>query len=219
VTTARWATFDCYGTLIDWERGIADALHRLWPDADAQELLQCYHDAERRVQRGSHASYREVLADALRDVAAKAGLELGEPDALAESLPSWPAFHETRSALGELRRRGWRIAILSNTDPEFLDASIREIGVEVDELVTVREAGSYKPASGNWERFFEIIAADRGRHAHVAASIFHDIEPAAQLGLRAVWINRTGQTSDVPRAAELGSLVPLPDVLDDLVTA
>ena len=213
----RWATFDCYGTLIDWERGIADAFRRLWPSADPDALLMRYHQIEPRVQTGSGAPYRTVLADVLREIAGAEQLELMEPDALGDSLPEWPPFPETTAALSELRARGWRIAILSNTDPELLDASIRNIGVEIDERITVREAGSYKPAPGHWERFFDVTAASRAQHVHVAASVFHDIEPAAALGLRAVWINRKGEESEARRAAELPNLGPLPDVLDELV--
>jgi len=217
MTTARWATFDCYGTLIDWETGIADTFRRLWPDADAAALLRRYHEAEPKVQHASSAPYRTVLADALRAVAERAGLALDDPGALSAALPDWPPFPETAEALAELRRRGWSIAVLSNTDPELLDASIRRIGVDVDERVTVRDAGSYKPAPGHWERFFDLTAADRSRHVHIGASVYHDIEPATALGLRAVWINRNGDVSDVARAAELPNLVALADVLDDLV--
>ncbi len=215
--TTRWATFDCYGTLIDWERGIREAFRGLWPDEDADELLARYHQVEPLVQHGSGAPYRTVLAGALRTIAENAGLPLEDPDALGRSLPNWPPFPETGIVLGELRRRGWRIAILSNTDPELLGASIAAMDATVDERITVREAGSYKPAPGHWERFFDVSAADRARHVHVAASIFHDIEPAATLGLKAVWINRTGERSDAPRAAEVPNLGPLPDVLDELV--
>jgi 2-haloacid dehalogenase len=219
VSLTRWATFDCYGTLIDWECGITDAFRRLWPSSDAEALLQRYHETEPRVQDGSGAPYRAVLADVLRAIAEAEHLDLAEPDALGDSLPDWPPFPETAQSLTELRRRGWRIAVLSNTDPELLDASIRNIGVDVDERITVREAGSYKPAPGHWERFFDITAADRGRHVHVGASVFHDIEPAAALGLRAVWINRKGEATEAARAAELPTLGPLPDVLDELVPA
>jgi FMN phosphatase YigB (HAD superfamily) len=123
------------------------------------------------------------------------------------------------SSLEELRARKWRIAILSNTDPELLDASIDNIGVPVDLRITVVEAGSYKPAPGHWARFFAETGADRDRHVHVGASIFHDIEPAAAQGFPSVWINRTGEHSDVPRSAELTTLSGLPDVVDGLVPA
>jgi 2-haloacid dehalogenase len=217
----RWATFDCYGTLIDWERGIVDAFAGLWPDADAHELLATYHEVEPQVQTNSGAPYEDVLADALRGVADRHGLSLADDDrdALSRSLPEWPPFSEVPDALTELRARGWRIAVLSNTDPPLLDASLRRIGVEVDLRVTVAESGSYKPAHGHWDTFFSSVDVDRAGHVHVAASLFHDIAPCAELGLRAVWINRTDETTDLPVAAGLADLRELPDVLDGLVAS
>jgi FMN phosphatase YigB (HAD superfamily) len=128
-------------------------------------------------------------------------------------------FPEVPGSLGELRDRGWRLAILSNTDPGLLDASIASIGVEIDECVVASDIGSYKPAFGHWETFFRRTGAERTRHVHVAASLFHDIEPCAKLGLPAVWIDRLGETSMVPRSATLPDLANLPDTLDRLVPA
>jgi 2-haloacid dehalogenase len=217
----RWATFDCYGTLIDWERGIMDAFKGLWPDADAHELLATYHRVEPQVQTGSGSPYAQVLTDALRGVADRHGLTLGDDDrdALSGSLPEWPPFAEVPDALAELQRRGWKIAVLSNTDPELLDASIRRIGVDVDLRITVAEAGSYKPAHGHWDAFFASTDADRAGHVHVAASLFHDIAPCAELGLRAVWINRLDEATDLTVAGELPDVRSLPDVLDGLVAS
>jgi 2-haloacid dehalogenase len=217
----RWASFDCYGTLIDWMGGIRDALADLWPEHDAELLLSSYHEVEPEVQRGRAIPYREVLAESLARVAHREGLELGDDDrdALGDSLPTWPPFAEVPRALSELRARGWRLAILSNTDPDLLDASLEAIGVPVDLCITAAEAGSYKPAPGHWERFFERSGAERERHAHVAASLFHDIAPSRELGLTAVWINRLGETSDLPRTAELGDLAGLPETLEELVPA
>ena len=218
--TDRWATFDCYGTLIDWERGIAGTFEALWPDTDAAALLGSYHEVEPEIQAGSNVPYRDVLTEALVRVAARHELELAgdDTDALVRSLPTWPPFPEVPASLEELRERGWRLAILSNTDPELLDASIGNIAVPVDLRITVVEAGSYKPAPGHWERFFFDTGADRKRHVHVAASIFHDIEPAQSLGFPSVWINRNSERSDVPRSAELATLSGLADVLDGLVS-
>jgi 2-haloacid dehalogenase len=215
----RWATFDCYGTLIDWDQGIRSTLAGLWPDEDAAVLLERYHEIEPRVQLQGALPYREVLAQALELLAADSALVLDDADryALAESLPSWPVFPEVPGALAALRGREFSLAVLSNTDPDLLSASLERIGVPVDGTVTAADAGSYKPALGHWERFFERYGAERARHVHVAASLFHDIEPASELGLTAVWINRLGEESDLPRAAELRDLSRLSEVLDELV--
>jgi 2-haloacid dehalogenase len=215
----RWATFDCYGTLIDWERGIGDALTALWPDADPEALRERYHEIEPRVQLQGALPYREVTRQALVLLAGDEELPLSPEGeyALAESLPTWRPFPEVPGSLAELRGRGFRPAILSNIDPDLLDASLERIGVPVDARVTAREAGSYKPAPGHWEQFFQETGAERESHVHVAASLFHDIEPAARLGLKAVWINRLHEESDLERAAELKDLSRLPDVLDEVV--
>jgi 2-haloacid dehalogenase len=217
--TDRWATFDCYGTLIDWEGGLRGAFRSLWPDADADALLRQYHTAEPRIQAAGGLTYRTVLARSLSAVADAAGLEIpeGREDALAESLPGWRRFPEVRASLQQASERGWKLAALSNTDPDLLAASIEAIGVPFELEITAAEAGSYKPAPGHWERFFADSGADRQRHVHVAASLFHDIAPSADLGLTAVWINRLGETSELPRAAELPDLDGLADVLDGLV--
>jgi 2-haloacid dehalogenase len=217
----RWATFDCYGTLIDWDRGIRSAFLSLWPDADEDRLLALYHEIEPKVQEGREAPYREVLGEVLRQVASHEGLPLRPQDepALAASLPTWPAFTDVPPALGEARARGWKLAILSNTDADLLAASLEHIAVPVDLTVTASEAGSYKPAHGHWDRFFELSGADRAGHVHVAASLFHDIVPAFEMGLRTVWVNRLGEATNLPRDAELVDLTELPDALDDLVPA
>ena len=214
----RWATFDCYGTLVDWNAGIGRELERLL----GPSLLTRYHELEPRVQAEQPtAPYREVLATTLGRLAQEAGRELppGERDALAGSLPDWPVFAEVPAALEELGRRGWRLAILSNTDRDLIDASMERIGVPFELAVVASEIGSYKPAHEHWSAFFEATGADRAGHVHVAASVFHDIAPASELGLTAVWINRLGEPSDPRAARELPDMAPLPDALDELVPA
>ena len=217
----RWATFDCYGTLIDWMGGIRSVLEDLFPDHDATELLYRYHDIEPTLQEGRGVPYRQVLTEGLSLLAEREGLVLAEEDRtdLADSLPSWPPFEEVPSALAEVRRRGWKLGILSNTDPDYLDASVRSIGVEVDLRVVASAIGSYKPAFGHWETFFRDSGADRTRHVHVAASLFHDVAPCASLGLPCVWINREHEVSYLPRAGELPDLRDLPGTLERLLPA
>ena len=215
----RWASFDCYGTLVDWHGGIRSELARLWPDTDAEALRRRYHSIEPQVQAGRGIPYRDVMAETLARLAAAEGLTVpaGQQDALGASLASWRVFPEVPTALGELRARGWKLAILSNTDRDLLDASLAAIGVPVDLTVVASEIGSYKPSHGHWTVFLERSAAPRDGHVHVAASLFHDIAPAAELGLAAVWIDREGETSDLPRAATLPDLAALPDALGGLV--
>ncbi len=211
----RWATFDCYGTLIDWNSGIRGELARMFgPDA-APTLLERYHELEPQVQAEDPSrSYRDVL----RLTLARLGdVPDGDEDALARSLPQWPAFPEVPAALTEARERGWELAILSNTDREFIEASKARIGVPFEETVVASEVGSYKPGHRHWNEFFARTGADRRSHVHVAASLFHDIAPARELGLRSVWINRLSEAADPEPTRELTDLAGLPDVLDDLV--
>ena len=135
------------------------------------------------------------------------------------ALPGWKVFPEVPDELWRLREAGWSLAILSNTDPELLDASIQTIGVPVDAIVTAREAGSYKPAHGHWHRLFERADVDRDRHVHVAASLFHDVAPCLDLAVPVVWINREGEEPEPPPTAELRDLSGLADTLDRLVSA
>ena len=213
----RWASFDCYGTLIDWDGGVRAELARVFGDTRADALLVEYHAVEPELQASGELSYRQVLTESMRRLGAPAGQEHG----LAESLPGWRAFPEVRTALEELRARGWKLAILSNTDDDFIAASQVQIGMVFDEVIVAQEIGSYKPAHRHWVEFFNRTNAPREGHVHVGASLFHDIAPSNELGLRSVWINRLGETSsDGTRPTrELPDLVELPATLAELVPA
>jgi 2-haloacid dehalogenase len=217
----RWATFDCYGTLIDWNAGIGGELERMFGGEAAPRLLERYHQLEPELESESYRSYREVLTLALEELLREEGLQLpeGEAGALARSLPGWRPFPEVPDALAELRRRGWKLAILSNTDRDLIAASQKQLGVPFDLVVVAEDVQSYKPAHAHWERFFEATTADREHHVHVAASLFHDIAPGQELGVRTVWINRLGETAEPAPDRELPDLAALPDTLDELVSA
>jgi 2-haloacid dehalogenase len=204
-TTDRWATFDCYGTLIDWNGGLRRAL-------GSDELLGRYHELEPQVQaEHPDRSYRDVMAEVSR----RLGLE--DATALARSLPSWEPHPEVRAALEEARERGWKLAILSNTDRDFIEASMDRIDVPFELAIVASEIGSYKPAHGHWQRFFEQIDVPHDRHVHVAQSHFHDVVPASELGLTSVWINRYGEHHQLAPTRELPDLNRLPETLDELV--
>ena len=217
----RWATFDCYGTLVDWNTGIRRELERLLGVERADELLVRYHEIERELQVASPgASYREVLTLALERLANETGLSLpeGETSSLARSLPSWPVFEDVRSGLGEARDRGWRLGILSNTDRDLIDASMVEIGIAFHPVVVAGEIGSYKPAKRHWEVFRQ-ETGDDCRHVHVAQSLFHDIVPASELGIPTIWINRQDEPEDSRPTVTLPGVATLADALDALVPA
>jgi 2-haloacid dehalogenase len=223
MSAERWATFDCYGTLIDWNLGIRTELERLFGVQVAPRLLERYHELEPEIESASEPlpSYREVLTLALERLAQEERIQLpeGEGDALAKALPDWPPFPDAPPALAELRDRGWMLALLSNTDRDLIEASQRQLGVPVDLAIVAEDVGSYKPAPGHWERFFEATTADRETHVHIAASLFHDIAPARELGLRTVWINRLEEQPEPEPDRELTDLANLPNTLEELVPA
>jgi 2-haloacid dehalogenase len=209
----RWATFDCYGTLIDWNGGIRRTLADVFGEERADEQLERYHDFEPALQADGSRSYREVMTDAMREL----GASDADAPALAEALPSWEPFPEVRTALDEARARGWKLAILSNTDRDFIDASMKRIGVPFEFAIVASEIGSYKPGHRHWERFFDETGASREEQVHVAQSHFHDIFPATELGLRSIWINRYGERHEPAPTRELPDLSRLPETLDELV--
>jgi 2-haloacid dehalogenase len=209
----RWATFDCYGTLIDWNDGIRAELARVFGEARAGELLERYHELEPELEADGTRSYREVLTEAMR----RLGAPEDEEDALARSLPGWQPFAEVPDALERARGAGWKLAILSNTDRDFIEASMARLGVPFELAIVASEIGSYKPAPGHWQEF----ERETGRRpdVHVAASLFHDIVPAKELGLPSVWINRLDERPEPEPSRELTDLSRLPEVLDELAPA
>lgn len=211
-------SFDCYGTLIDWNGGIRRELARLFGEEHADRLLARYHELEPQIQADDPAAaYRDVMARSLETLAAEESVELapGERDALGRSLPGWTPFPEVPAALTEARGRGFRLCILSNSDPGLIAASIEQLGVPFDDAITASEIGSYKPALGHWRVFEE--RQGRLPDVHVAASLFHDVGPASELGIPSVWVNRLSEPSDgYHPTREIADLEPLPRTLSEL---
>ena len=206
----RWATFDCYGTLIDWNGGIRAELARVFGEERADEQLERYHELEPELEADGTRSYREVLTEAMR----RLGAPDGEEDALARSLPQWQPFAEVPEALAEAREQGWKLGILSNTDRDYIEASMERLGVPFELAIVASEIGSYKPGLGHWRAFQQRIG--RAPDVHVAASLFHDIGPANELGLPSVWINRLGERPGPQPTKEQPDLTNLAVALEEI---
>lgn len=217
-------TFDCYGTLIDWESGIskafADAAAHDGVTVELATALAAYAELEPAVEAESFRSYREVLTETARRVAERLGWPLAETRAgfLAESLPSWQPFADTNPALGRLSALGYRLGILSNVDDDLLAETRRHFKVRFDLLVTAQQVGSYKPAHGHFETARRRLG--NRRWLHVAQSYFHDLAPAQALGIPVVWINRKAEAAPAGEQfdREFHTLTELAHWLDELAT-
>ena len=187
-------TFDCYGTLIDWERGIGDAFAAAARadglDLDRAALLAAYHEIEPLVQSEGYRPYRDVLSLTARRLADRLDWALapGRERFLPDSLPSWPPFADTNAALRRLADAGYRLAILSNVDDDLLAGTRRHLDVDFEFVVTAQQVGAYKPAPLHFEAARKRLG--EARWLHVAQSFFHDIVPARRLGVPSAWINR-----------------------------
>jgi 2-haloacid dehalogenase len=191
----QFLTFDCYGTLIDWESGILPVLRRILAahgkTVDDATLLKLYGDFEQQAEAAPYQSYRQVLAS----VVAQFGKEFGfaptaeESASLAASLPAWKPWPDTVSALHRLKTR-FRLAILSNIDDDLFASTRPQLGIDFDEVITAQQARAYKPSMKVFELALNRIDAPAHRVLHVGQSIYHDVIPAQALGLASVWVNR-----------------------------
>jgi len=190
-------TFDCYGTLIDWETGILTALRSVVPataGVDGDLLLDEYANAEAAVEDGPYRRYREIAGESMASVARAHGADVTSDDVarLGGSVADWPPFADSHDALARLKTR-FRLGVLTNCDDDLFAASNDRLGVDFDWIVTAQQVGSYKPDERNFAALTARLAADdvpKERILHVAQSLFHDHAPAQRLGFRSVWIDR-----------------------------
>jgi len=181
---------------------------------ERDELARRYIATEAKVESESYRRYRDVLDDAGRRLLTSLGVDAPSP--LPASLPAWRPFAEVSAALAELRRRGHKIAILSNVDRDLIAASIPQLGLEPDLVVTAEDSGSYKPAPGHWRVFRERSGAAVEATIHVGASQYHDMRPAAALGYRTVFVDRHGEKLETAPTRVIKDLGPLSDAIDAL---
>ena len=196
-------TFDCYGTLVDWERGILAAVDELSASLstdsaepvssarDRERLLASFGRLEAEAERGAFRTYRSVLADVARGLGADLGVQvtLERADAFAESVGDWPPFVDTVASLRALAGR-YRLAIVSNVDDDLFARTARRLEVPFDEVVTAEQVRSYKPAPAHFHEALRRLDVPRDRVLHVAQSLYHDVAPARALGISCVWVNR-----------------------------
>ena len=216
-------TFDCYGTLIDWERGILAALRELLGEGVVgrghEALLQSFGRLEAEAERGAFQPYRSVLEEVARGLGAESGVEVTQEraDAFASSVGAWPPFDDTVASLGALSRR-YRLAIVSNVDDDLFARTADLLEVPFDTVVTAQQVRSYKPAPAHFHEAMRRLDLPRERVLHVAQSLYHDVAPAGVLGIASVWVNRragragggaTPQAAAVPdlEVPDLASLV------------
>ena len=208
-------TFDCYGTLIDWEQGILRALttllHRAGIKVRPEDLLRSFVDHEARIEAQPWRPYREVLREVLTGMAADFDLILlnSEKHLLSESLPHWPPFPDTIQALQQLAKN-FRLVIVSNTDDALFAGTQQTLGIQFDQVITAEQVRSYKPGQAHFKEVLRRLNVPISQILHVAQSLYHDHAPAKQLGFQTAWINRPSLL------AETG-LAPQAEITPDLV--
>jgi len=195
-------TFDCYGTLINWEEGILRCLHRILAahgkDTDDAAILQLYGDFEARAEQEEYRRYREVLQSVVRQFGEQLGFAPTDQEvrSLPESLKAWKPWPDTVAALRQLQSR-FRLAIISNVDDDLFAATRPQLGVELDQIITAQQAGAYKPSLKIFELALSRVGVPAHRILHVGQSVYHDVLPAKSLGLATVWVNRPSARTGV----------------------
>jgi 2-haloacid dehalogenase len=215
----RWLTFDCFGTLIDWRHGIRTTGELLFPGR-GEEFLDAYIALEAEVEaEGSFKRYRAVLTETARRAAKQLDLDLKPDDAtaLVSTIPHWPPFPDVGPALAELRRAGWKFALLTNCDRDLIAQTQRRLPASFDAVVTAEDVSAYKPNPAHFRLFQATFGSSADVWIHVAQSYFHDITPTHELGITRVWVNRQGDKND-PSLADvaISGLSALPETVAGL---
>ena len=212
-------TFDCYGTLIDWESGILSVLRLMLAAhrkslSDAQ-ILELYSDLEAKAEQGEFHPYREVLQTVVRGFGQRLGFEPTEAEvrSLPESLATWTAFHDTVTALRQLKAR-YRLAIISNIDDDLFAQSAPKLEVPFDFVITAQQAHAYKPSKEIFQLAEQTIRIPRSEWLHVGQSIYHDVIPAKSLGIATAWVNRPSPrpSAGAAKAASSQPDLEIPDL-------
>jgi 2-haloacid dehalogenase len=215
----KWLTFDCYGTIADWNSGMGAALERV-AGQDAAGLLGSYHQAELELEAGpGWMPYREVLTAGLAWAAQREGLSLpaGASDSFVTAWPDMPVFEDAGPALTALREQGWRLAILTNCDDDLFAMTRERLPVPFDDWVTAQQVGRYKPDLAHFWAFADKTGVAKENWIHVANSWVHDMLPAARMGLRSVWVDRdlTGHPAKLADR-RITSMRRLPETVADV---
>ena len=212
----KWVTFDCFGTLMDWQTGFRRAVASI-AGGRAAALVEAYHQAEHETQdAGPTRPYRDVLRLTMQRAGETVGLSLDDHDAdvLARTWAEMPIFPDTEASLRQLHVDGWKIAILTNCDNALFAKTEATFPVKLDMLVTSQEVGSYKPSLGHFKEFEKRSGVARDRWVHAAVAWYHDMRPAQELGIKRVWVDRenTGQDPSIC-TVHIHDMAGLPEVL------
>ena len=211
MTSDRWVSFDCFGTLVDWHSGYRKILSPIAGDR-TDALIGAYHEFEREIEKERpHRLYKDVLTAGLAQAAAKIGLSLAknQADVIVRNWGEQPFYGDVGAALAALHRDGWKLAMLTNCDNDLFAKTLAKFPVKPDLVVTAEMVQSYKPELGHFKRFQQESGVERQNWIHAACSWFHDVAPARRMGVKRIWVDRDKTGHDPAAATRV-----LPDVKD-----
>ena len=194
-------TFDCYGTMIDWETGVLTAIAPILSNHNIQlsneQIFDAFGEIENEIEAGEYIKYRQVLRNVVERMGDRFNFTPNptEVDALANSLTSWQPFSDSVEALKVLKQK-FKLAVISNVDDDLFAETVKHLQIDFDYVITAEQLKSYKPSHNNFYAAFERIGLPKEKILHVAASVYHDIIPAKAMGMTAVWVNRRGVKQD-----------------------